>query len=351
MGKEKGNLERVAINAAVRYHAEAFRIQYSLESVMFPRFCLSVLLLILPALAHSEEPVLPAEFKQAGILGTWEKYAGKLTFGRGQTLALVDDGCNLARPEWKATIDGKPKVIVSYDSVDGDSDPKHEGRGYHGSTIGIPSSVNHGGKRGVAFNNQVAVIRGLECCHCNISDSKTLAAGLQWILDNHEKYRITTVNLAPVDDKEHSEPVPTEIDAKLAELRKRGIWVSAPTGNHNFKKGISWPACQPGCFAIGAVKVGKDEIFLDRHAAVDLLVPARATSSSNAIACGSAMILREAIEKSGYDWKADGATLPEAMLAIMQKTGAPVRDDATNLTFRRLDLLAAVDHVFSFSKK
>ncbi len=52
-------------------------------------------------------------------------------------------------------------------------------------------------------------------------------------------------------------------------------------------------------------------MILDRSAKVDLLVPARATSSSNAILCGAAMILREAIGTSGYDWKKDGANLPE----------------------------------------
>jgi len=228
------------------------------------------------------QPVQPTEFKHARITDTWVKYAGKLTFGRGQTLALVDDGCKMSMPEWTAQVNGVPKVRVTYDAVDGDDNPKHEGRGYHGSTIGIPSSVNFKGKLGVAYNNQVAVVRGLECCHCNIKDSKSIAAALQWVMDNHKKYRITTVNLAPVDDKANSAPVPTEIDAKLVALRKAGVWVSAPAGNHNFTTGISWPASQPSCFAIGAVLPGKDIVHLDRHAKIALLVPASATSSSNA---------------------------------------------------------------------
>lgn len=307
---------------------------------------LGLLLVVTASPTPAGEPVLPAEFRQARITDAWEAYGQTLTFGRGQTLALVDDGCKLSMPEWQALIDGKPKVRVTYDSVDGDDDPKHEGRGYHGSTIGIPSSLNYQGKWGVAYNNQLAVIRGLECCHCNIKDSRTLAGALQWIVTHHEKYAITTVNLAPVDDQAHAAPVATEIDAMLTALRQRNIWVSAPTGNHNFTNGISWPSCQPDCFAIGAVKVGKDEVYLDRHPRVDLVVPARATSSSNAIACGAAMVLREGIEKSGYDWKRDGPTLPEAMMAILQRTGTPVRDDATRRSYRRLDLRAALDDVF-----
>ncbi|MDF1743798.1 MAG: S8 family serine peptidase, partial [Gimesia sp.] len=306
--------------------------------------------LAFPVLLHAGEPADPVSFKHAGIVSAWNTYKDELTFGKGQTLALVDDGCTLSRPEWSDSDGDQPKVLVTYDSVDGDDDPKHEGRGYHGSTIGIPSSVNYKGKWGVAYNNQVAVIRALECCHCNVRDGKTVAAALQWIIDNHKKYRITTVNLAPVDDKPHNKPVATEIDVKLVQLRKLGIWVSAPAGNHNFTNGISWPASQPNCFAIGAVKKGKDEVYLDRDAKVELVVPAAATSSSNAIACGAAMILREAILKTGYDWKQDGSNLAEAMMKIMQKTGVKVYDPGTKRSYQRLDLSRALKHVFAKAK-
>ena len=299
------------------------------------------------AMTFGGEPAERVSFEHAQIVGSWNAYADRLTFGRGQTLALVDDGCKLSMPEWSTPVDGLPKVRVCYDSVDGDHDPKHEGKGYHGSTIGIPSSLNYEGKWGVAFNNQVAVIRALECCHCNVTDSRTLAEGLQWIIDHHEKYHITTVNLAPVDDQAHDKPVHTEIDDKLTALRRLGIWVSAPTGNHGFTQGISWPACQPNCFAIGAVQPGQDIVTQDRCEKVDLVVPAAATSSSNAIACGSVMLVREAIDKAGYDWKRHGRNLPEAMMAILQKTGKPVLDQSTKREYRRLDLKAALDLVFS----
>lgn len=283
------------------------------------------------------KPAQPEEFAHAGVLAAWQAYGQVLSFGRGQTLALLDDGCDMRRPEWQGE-----KVRVTHDAVDGDADPSHEGRGYHGSTIGIPSSVNHGGLRGVAFNNQIAVVRSLECCHCKIGDSHSLARALQWVIDHHAEHRITTVNLAPVDDLEHAQAVATEIDAKLARLRELGIWVSAPAGNHQFTKGISWPACQPNCFAVGAVKPGKDVVILDRSTKIDLLVPARATSSSNAILCGCAMILREAIEVSGYDWRRHGPNLPAAMMALMVQSGVPVTDPASGLSFRRLDLMAAL---------
>ena len=42
--------------------------------------------------------------------------------------------------------------------------------------------------------------------------------------------------------------------------------------------------------------------------------------SSNAIACGAVLLLREAIEKSGYDWHADGETLPGVRVVISEGT-------------------------------
>lgn len=292
------------------------------------------------------EPTLPVDFRHAGVIAAWEAYAERLTFGRGQTLALLDDGCDLSRPEWSMSDGDDPKILVTYDAVDGDDDPKHEGRGYHGTTIGIPSSVNYDGKRGVAFNDQLAVVRSLECCHCNLSDAVTLARALQWVIDHHQRRRITTINLAPVDDQAHPEPVATDIDDKLARLRELGIWVSAPTGNHGYTNGISWPASQPNCFAIGAVVPGKDQVHQDRHAKVVLVAPGAATSSSNALVCGAVIVLREAIDKSSYDWTQDGKTLPDAMLAIMQQTGVAVEDPETGLTFQRIDLKAALDRVY-----
>ena len=59
------------------------------------------------------------------------------------------------------------------------------------------------------------------------------------------------------------------------------------------------------------------------------------------------MILREAIEKTDFNWKPYGSNLADAMLAIFQQTGRKVEDEKTGLTFRELDLLAAVDFVFA----
>ena len=296
--------------------------------------------------SFSGQPHHTVNFDQMRVTDVWRKYEGVLTWGKGQCLAILDDGCDLSDPAWQVTMPWGPKVIATWNSIEGNEDCRPVPPGYHGTSVGYPSSLDLDGVRGVAYGNFVAHVRCVTVVHLRQDESRTMAAGLRWVRDNHERLRITAVNLSPLDDERHRELVPTAIDAELRALRRVGIWVSAPAGTHHYTDGISWPACQPDCFGIGATVPGKHEAHLDRYSNVDLLAAAEATSSSNAHCAAGAQILREAIEKTGYRWQADGETLPDAILSIFRKTGVPIHDPATRLEFRELDLLAAVDHVF-----
>jgi len=319
------------------------------------RYCFFLLMLCAvpcgaaePSSAIPGKPYKADDFAAMRVTDAWAKYADQLTWGKGQCLALLDDGCNLTVPQWRAELPWGKKVLATWDSIDNDPDPTPVPPGYHGTSIGYPSSLHHNGVLGVAFNNYVAQVRCVSIVHLRKDESKTMAAGLQWVIDNHKRHNITTVNLSPLDDQRHSEPLAeTVVDKKLAELRRLGVWVSAPCGNHNYIDGISWPACQPHCFAIGATIPGQHTANLDRFKNTDLLVAARATSSSNAHAAACSMILREAIAKNDFPWKDHGENLPDAMLAIFKKTGRDVVDAKTEITFKELDLLAALDYVFA----
>ena len=302
--------------------------------------------------AFGAAPYNAESFGQIRVIDTWRKYADDLAWGKGQCLAILDDGCDLSDPVWQTELAWGKKVIAAYNSIDGNDDPAPVPPGYHGTSVGYPSSQNHAGIHGIAYNNFVAQVRCVTIVHLKgQGEAPTIAAALQWVLDHHERHNITAVNLSPLDDERHREPVATPIDQKLMALRERGIWVSAPCGNHNYTDGISWPACQPHCFAIGATVPGKHEAYLDRFSNTDLLVAAQATSSSNAFAAACAMILREAVEKLKYPWQRDGANLPGALMAIFRQTGGIIEDQATKCEFRELDLLAAVNHVFDHAER
>ena len=298
-------------------------------------------------LAHPEIPYHPVSYSQIRVGETWQTYRGLLTWGKGQCLAILDDGCDLDVPAWRRRLPWGPKVIAGYNSVDGNDDPSPVPPGYHGTSVGYPSSLNLDGVCGIACNNHVAHVRCVSVVHLQgRKESPSIAAGLRWVLDNRERLKITAVNLSPLDDEAHGEPVPTEIDEVLASLRKADVWVSAPCGNHDFAEGISWPACQPRCLGIGATVPGQPgRVHLDRGPGTDLLVAAEATSSANAFAAAGSMVLREAIEKAQFDWQGLGPSLPEAILEVFKRTGRSVSDPVTGRGYRELDLKAAVDHI------
>jgi hypothetical protein len=290
-------------------------------------------------------PYNQTDFAQMRVLDAWKKYDGVLAWGKGQCLAILDDGCKMEDPAWQATLPWGPKVIATWNSIDDNDNCHPVPPGYHGTSVGYPSSLNLNGVRGVAFNNHVAQVRSNTVVHLRQDESATIAKALRWVRDNHQRLNITVVNLAAVDDQHHKEPWPSAIDAELRALRELGIWVSSPTANHHWTDGISWPACQDDCFAIGGAKPGAHEIHLDRWSNVDLLVCAVATSSSNAYVCGCAQVLLEAIRHAGYRWQKHNDNLALAMMAIFQQTGVPIHDAATGLDFKELDLLAALDLV------
>ena len=66
---------------------------------------------------------------------------------------------------------------------------------------------------------------------------------------------------------------------------------------------------------------------------------------------GFSQVLREAIEKTGYDWKTKGQTLPDAMLAILKETGTTAHDAETGLDFQVANLRNALDHIFAAKKQ
>jgi hypothetical protein len=285
-------------------------------------------------------PYNQSHFDSIGITAVWEKYEGILNWGEGQSLAIVDDGCDLTVPEWQ-----NGKVRAAWNAFEQNDDPTPVPPGYHGTSVGYPSSLCYNGLCGVAYKNQTVQIRSCTIVHLPRIEGEdvTIARALNWIADHAEEYGITAVNLSALDDKPHTAPCPTVVDEPLCRLREMNIWVSAPCGNNQHTNGISWPACQEYCYAIGSVE--EEAVYNDRYANTDLLVHAQYTSSSNAYAAGSYQIWREAVIKAGFPWRDYGKTLPEAAMAVFQKTGCTYHDEATGLSFQSLNLLAAVDFV------
>ena len=295
-------------------------------------------------------PYNQEHFASIGVLKLWEKYDGILNWGKGQCLAVVDDGCDLSVPEWQTVHSWGPKVKTAWNVYEENNDPTPVPPGYHGTSVGYPSSLCYQGLCGIAYQNQIAPIRACTIVHLPQIEGEdvTLARALEWVVDHAEEYGITAVNLSALDDREHTEPIPTVLDQWLFRLRKMNIWVSAPCGNNQHTAGISWPACQEYCFAIASVE--NEKVFNDRYFNTDLLVHAQFTSSSNAYAAAGYMIWREAVQRTGFPWENYGATMPDAAMAMFLQTGREYEDEVLGIKFKALDLEAVIDSIMAYRK-
>ena len=284
-------------------------------------------------------------FERIGVTKVWKKYDGILSWGEGQTVALVDDGIDLSVPEWQTEHPWGKKVCTVWNAVDQNNDPSHIPPNYHGTSIGYASSLCYQGVCGVVYRDRIIPIRAYEYGHLPQIEGNdiTLARALNWVIEHAEKYNITAVNLSPVDDAEHTEPFPTVLDEPLRRLREMNIWVSSPCGNLEHTNGISWPACQENCFAISSVY--KEKVYYTRYQNTDLLVHADTTSGANAYTVSAFMLWREAVEKTNFPWQNYGKTMPDAAMAMFKKTGRDYTDEITGITFKALDLSAVIDFI------
>ena len=86
-------------------------------------------------------PYHKEHFESIGILKVWEKYDGVLSWGEDQTVAIVDDGCDLTVPEWQTLHSWGPKVCAAWNVYEENDDPTPVPPGYHGTSVGYPSSL------------------------------------------------------------------------------------------------------------------------------------------------------------------------------------------------------------------
>jgi hypothetical protein len=135
--------------------------------------------------------------------------------------------------------------------------------------------------------------------------------------------------------------------------REAGIAIFAASGNLPPITQLSAPACFSSVYSVGSVDVEPPDaisFFTSRNELLDLLAPGQlitstglgggtltfsGTSQASPHVAALACLLRQIDRELG----------PSDMLALMKKSGVPIADSVTGLTFPRIDALAAVEAV------
>jgi hypothetical protein len=269
--------------------------------------------------------------------------------GAGQTIAVIDSGVDYNHPALGGGIGAGFKVIGGYDFASNDADPMSDTNAHGTGTAGIAAADSYVYKgfhyQGIAPDANVIALRE--------NGTSGVKAALDWVLANRAKYNIVAVNM--VDFGGGSA---LTYKASLQSLIAAGVFVSHPAGN----AGASVPigaALDPGDFSVGSVGAsGSLSSFSQRGAELDLVAPGEQvtlpyynTSTGQHIyvdtADGTSWASPAAVGTAALIKQIDPRFTPAQIMRIMQDSGTPVYDAASNLTYKRLNVNGALSLAYA----
>jgi serine protease AprX len=178
--------------------------------------------------------------------------------GSGVTIAFLDSGfyphVDLTTPV--------NRILAYRNLVDSDRDVSSlfqpDVASWHGMMTSVVAagngSLSNGFYRGIAPAADVVLVKLAETGR--ITDSN-IQAGLEWVLENREKYRIRVVNISAGGDEELSY-LHDPLSKAVEECSAAGITVVCAAGNagHLPNHPVVPPASAPSCIAVGGLDDG-----------------------------------------------------------------------------------------------
>lgn len=323
--------------------------------------------------------------------------------GKGYTVAVIDSGIDYQHPALGGGYGPNYRVIGGWDFVDGRDGSWNEGDLSPGPDADPMDAYGHGTMISGIIGAQDDIypgvapevnLVGLRVLDANGNgDLKWLKDALEWVVHHREEYNIVAVNMSVGVGNYSRVPATDQLAPLLQSLTDDGVFITAASGNNYYslgsRPGLAYPAVSPNVVSVGAVydweyglynwpdgakdySTGIDRVasFGQRSENLDLMTPGAivtstqlshggnenygtyfGTSLASAIASGASVLAREAAEAVGRP----DLVHQDRMLDIFQSTGVTVidgddeMDNVTNtgLSFKRLDLLAAISHIES----
>ena len=169
------------------------------------------------------------------IIGAAQVRSSYQVDGSGMSVAVIDTGVDYNNPALGGGFGPNNKVIAGFDFADNAADPMATGS-QHGTAIAGLIGSEDANDLGVAPGVNIVALRVTDSS--NTGSLSSLANALQWVVVNHSKYNITSVNMSLSDGGNYAQnwfsnngSEGQTITKLIGQLTAMNIPVIAATGN------------------------------------------------------------------------------------------------------------------------
>ena len=289
--------------------------------------------------------------------------------GAGQTVVVIDSGIAYNHYALGGGLGSGYRVVGGWDFTENDADPYDDGpEGAHGTHVaGIIGAQGDGQHSGVATGVDLVGLRVFD--DAGNGYFSWVEQALDWVHTNKDSFNspITAVNLSLGTDW-NSDSIPSwaMLENEFAALEADGIFISVSAGNsftsYNVQ-GLSYPAASSHVIPVMSVDNDGSLSYFSQRATDAIAAPGRwitstvpdyaandgdsidddwlsmsGTSMAAPYMAGASVLVRQAMEFVGQTG-IDQWDIYDHMMA----TADSFYDSATNATYKRLNLEAAID--------
>jgi hypothetical protein len=289
--------------------------------------------------------------------------------GVGQTVAVIDSGIAYDHYALGGGFGPNYRVVGGWDfSEENDANPYDDGpAGSHGTHVAGIIGGTAGPDSGVAPGVDLVALRVFN----DAGDGyfSWVENALKWVIQNRTTFEnpITAINLSLGVSSWNANTVPgwSTLEDEFATLKAAGVFIAVSAGNsfttYN-APGLSYPAASPNVVPVMSVTDGGALASYSQRATNAIAAPGSAirstvpdykgnnngvtddyanfsgTSMASPYIAGASVLIRQAMEFAGYT-----NITQDTIYNHMMATATSFVDSVTGLTFKRLNLSAAID--------
>jgi subtilisin family serine protease len=282
--------------------------------------------------------------------------------GTGMTVAVIDTGVDYNNPALGGGFGPGNKVVAGFDFADDTANPMAT-TSQHGTAIAGLIASDNPSDLGVAPGADIVALRVTD--DTNTASLNSVADALQWVINNHSQYNITSVNMSLSDGGNYAQNwfatdggVGEQVTDLIGQLTSMNIPVVVATGNSfSGSQGEGFAAIVAGTISVTATDLSGNLLSnaqrlgsaIGGASATTIAAPGDGltapsgdsgtatgdgTSFATALVTGSVTLLQEI-----YESRFGSLPTVAQIKSWLQAGATPIQDPVTGITLGELNVL------------